>query len=306
MRVPFVRLFLSALAAAWVASPAHGQTTLTSGNATFTLNDPPDGENFHRIFERHVPPRGRDHRQPPVRPVDVLPGRRRHPGAAVRELQQLRRRLRSHDRQPDREDTMTYSVTESGASGTRFTATWALQLQDGAVPGEATVLHSVTITNPTASPLTLSLFHYLDFDLNDGTGGHSATGDASEMTITDGSIYGTYSPTTPVSRIPGSGRAGRSTPASSTGPSRAWTTPACRSVPTTGPGPTSGTWWSRPMDRPQSSSRWGSARCPSRGRSSRWPRPGWGSPGWPAAFGRRLAPDPYSAATRCRSARVPS
>src|SRR5687768_1599184 len=44
MRVPFVRLSLAALAAAWLASPAYGQTTLTSGNATFTLKAPPTGE----------------------------------------------------------------------------------------------------------------------------------------------------------------------------------------------------------------------------------------------------------------------
>ena len=58
MRVPFVRLFLSALAAAWVASPAHGQTTLTSGNATFTLNDPPDGESSNTYSGVEFRPEG--------------------------------------------------------------------------------------------------------------------------------------------------------------------------------------------------------------------------------------------------------
>ena len=180
-------------------------------------------------------------------------------------------------------NTMTYSITESAASGTRFTATWTLQLQDGTVPGEATVLHSVTVTNPTASPLTLSLYHFLDFDLAESTS-DSATGGMNEMKVADGGLYGTYKPLTTASRFQASAgtlHAGRRT----TGRRRHEPEQLRPAVPTTtGPARTSGTCWSRPMDRPQSSSRWGSARCPSRGRSSRWPRPGWVSPGWPAAL----------------------
>jgi hypothetical protein len=97
-------------------------------------------------------------------------------------------------------DKMTYSLTDKTSDATtRFTATWTIQLQEGSVPGEANVFHSVTVTNPTGSPLTLSLFHYLDFDLNESFEGHTASGDLDGMTITDGSIFGTYTPVTPAS-----------------------------------------------------------------------------------------------------------
>lgn len=94
-------------------------------------------------------------------------------------------------------NTMTYSLTEKTADATtRFTATWTVVLRHGASPGQATVSHSVTITNPTASPLTLSLFHYLDYDLDDNSAGHSATGGLAGMTITNGVTKGTYTPVT--------------------------------------------------------------------------------------------------------------
>lgn len=199
MRAPFVRLCLAALAAAWTAPPARGQTTLTSGNATFTLKAPPTGESSPAYSDvAFRPDGGTNHLWSQWLFYRVAGDTRERPfgnytksgGGSV---------AMTGNQSPA--NTMTYGLTETGASGTRFTGTWTIQLQDGAAPGAATVLHSVTITNPAtaASDLTISLFHFLDFDLNGSGTGQSATGGLNGMTITDGVVRGTYSPspTTP-------------------------------------------------------------------------------------------------------------
>lgn len=201
MRVPFVRLFLSALIAAWAASPAFGQTTLSSGNATFDLNASPTGENDGFAYSNaSFRPEGgttTNHLYAQWLFYRVDGDTRERPFGNYAKTPTGSGSVSMSGSSSG--NTMTYSITESAASGTRFTATWTLQLQDGTVPGEATVLHSVSVTNPTASSLTLSLFHFLDFDLNGNTS-NSATGDINEMTITDGGMYGSYKPLTAASR----------------------------------------------------------------------------------------------------------
>ncbi|HET6572175.1 MAG TPA: hypothetical protein VFG68_01115 [Fimbriiglobus sp.] len=186
MRVPFVRLALAALATAWLASPARGQTTLTSGNATFTLNAVPTNENSATYSNVTFRPEGgttTNHLYSQWLFYRVAGDTRERPLGTYTRSDGGTVSLSGSASA----DTMTYAIAESAASVTRFTGNWTLQLQDGTVPGAATVLHTVTITNPLSatSDLTLSLYHYLDFDLT-GNFSNSASGDLSGMTITGG------------------------------------------------------------------------------------------------------------------------
>jgi hypothetical protein len=202
MRLPYVRLVLSALVAAWAASPARGQLhgTLTSGNATFTLIETPGGDSisnggpqYTSSFQTDSSSANQLYGQWLYYRVDG-DGRERPLGDYIKTgggQLSLTGVLAG--------STMTYSFTERDPSGaTRFTATWTITLQDGAAPGTATVLHSVTVTNPetATAPLNLSLFHYLDYELGGLGNLNTATGDLNGMTITDGSVQGTYTPIT--------------------------------------------------------------------------------------------------------------
>ncbi len=58
-------------------------------------------------------------------------------------------------------DTAILTFTES-----RFTATYTMTLVDGATPGSARLNQSFLVTNLTNGTLNLSLFNYVDYDLN--------------------------------------------------------------------------------------------------------------------------------------------
>lgn len=58
-------------------------------------------------------------------------------------------------------DTAVLTFTES-----RFTATYTMTLVDGATPGSARLNQSFLVTNLTNGTLNLSLFNYVDYDLN--------------------------------------------------------------------------------------------------------------------------------------------
>jgi hypothetical protein len=181
-------------------SPACGQLTgtLTDGAATFTFNETPTAENSS-TYKADFQPQGAgtaDHVYSQWLFYRVAGDTRERPfgnytrsdGGTV----ELTGNLSGN--------TMTYSLTEKAADATtRFTATWTVVLRHGASPDQATVSHSVTITNPTASPLTFSLIHYLDYDLNDDSLNHTATGGLSGMTITNGVTQATYTPVTAAS-----------------------------------------------------------------------------------------------------------
>lgn len=69
--------------------------------------------------------------------------------------------------------TYDWTVTEGGTD--LFLARWTKVLNDGLNPGEAYLSQSFQITNLTASTLDLSLFMYVDYDLNDTDANDSAT-----------------------------------------------------------------------------------------------------------------------------------
>ncbi|HVK18591.1 MAG TPA: hypothetical protein VM533_16780 [Fimbriiglobus sp.] len=195
MRLPFVRLALSALAVTWIASPARGQ--LTSGNATFTQLAYPGQESEPLYFSEfrpegasttnHLSAQWLFYRVAGDTKERAFGGYTKSDGG----------QLTLTNTVAPSGDAMTYAFTEQASGGaTRFTADWTIQLSDGQAAGEATLSHSVTITNPTAAPLTISLFHFLDYDLTGEFDGHSATADLSGMTITRGSATGTYTPLT--------------------------------------------------------------------------------------------------------------
>jgi hypothetical protein len=93
-------------------------------------------------------------------------------------------------------NTATYNLTDSALLGTRFTATWTRTLLDGPSAGAATLTSSLVVRNPNLTPLSISLFHYVDFDLNGTPGGDSATGGAPGLIQTDGAVRLTYLPGT--------------------------------------------------------------------------------------------------------------
>lgn len=201
MRVPFVRLFLSALIAAWAASPAFGQTTLSSGNATFTLNGIPTAENAATYEADFLPDGGTDHLWSQWMFYRVGSESRTRP-------------LGNYDKGGNPANggvtlsgapsgnTITYNFTETAAGGaTRFTGTWTITLQDGVAAGTADVLHSLTVTNPTATDLTLSLIHFLDYDMGGSASNHNVTGGIAGMTVTSPLASGTYTPTTSASQF---------------------------------------------------------------------------------------------------------
>ena len=97
--------------------------------------------------------------------------------------------------------TATYNLTDSNALGTRFTAAWVINLVDSAAPNTATLNHAVTINNPGLTPLTISLFQYVDIDLADTAGGQSASGGINGMTSTNGTLNGTLTPITPATNF---------------------------------------------------------------------------------------------------------
>ncbi len=198
MHSPLVHFVLSALVAAGMASSALGQLTgtLTSGGATFTLSETPTDITSPSYTADFQPQGGTtaDHLYAQWMFFRVSGDARELPfgnygPAGGPDSGALTGTLSG--------DTMTYHFTRlDGTGAAQFTADWSLKLQAGATPGTATVTHTVTITNTTASPLTLSMFHYLDYDLADDPSGHSATGGLSGMTITKDSFAATYKPVT--------------------------------------------------------------------------------------------------------------
>lgn len=97
--------------------------------------------------------------------------------------------------------TATLNLTDVNTSPnpdvTRFTATWTMNLVDSATPNTARLNHSVTINNPGVTPLTISLYHYVDLDLADTAGNQTATGGINGMFSTDGTLVGSLIPVTP-------------------------------------------------------------------------------------------------------------
>lgn len=93
--------------------------------------------------------------------------------------------------------TATYNLTDLNNTTTRFTATWTMNLVDNPTPNNTTLNHSVTINNPGATALTISLFHYVDLDLADAFDNQSATGGINGMYSTDGTLVGSLIPVTP-------------------------------------------------------------------------------------------------------------
>ena len=204
MRHPYIRPFVSAcvLAAAWTAATpaAHAQTTLTSGNATFTLTETPTAENSVSYRADFKPEGGAtvDHLFSQWMFYRVGADTRTRPFGTYTKSGGGDVTLSGSASGT----TMTYTFTDKDSGGvTRFIATWTLTLQDGPTAGTATVLHSLQVDNPTASPLTLSLIHFLDYDLADSPTGHSATGGPTGMTITNGLATGTSTPVTAVSHF---------------------------------------------------------------------------------------------------------
>lgn len=65
----------------------------------------------------------------------------------------------------------TWTVTEGGTD--LFLARWTKVLTDGSFTGEAYLSQTFGITNLTSSPLDLSLFMYVDYDIN-GTGSNDS------------------------------------------------------------------------------------------------------------------------------------
>jgi hypothetical protein len=202
MRLPLVRPVVWVLAFAWVAapSPARGQLTgtLTDGAATFTFNETPTAENSGTYTADFRP-------QGATSANDIYSQWLFYEVAGDNRIRPFGNYTRSDGGTVAitgamSGNTMTYSLTEkTAAATTRFTGTWALQLTHGTSTGKATVSHTVTITNPTASPLTISLFHYLDYDLNGDPSNHTATGGLAGMTITNGLTKATYTPGTAAS-----------------------------------------------------------------------------------------------------------
>lgn len=71
--------------------------------------------------------------------------------------------------------------------GSAFNALQTVTLTDGANPGEALVVQTMQITNTSANPLSIALFHHTDIDLNGTFGGDSATLQGSDtMNVFDG------------------------------------------------------------------------------------------------------------------------
>lgn len=81
----------------------------------------------------------------------------------------------------------TRTHTGLGAGATTFNSVLTMTLIDGAVPGDMTVLQTLTITNTSAGTLDLSMFHILDADLSGSFGSDSAgaiSGDVINITDT--------------------------------------------------------------------------------------------------------------------------
>jgi hypothetical protein len=75
----------------------------------------------------------------------------------------------------------------TGLGGGAFNALQSITLTDGANPGEAVLVQTMTITNTSASALSIDLFHHSDIDLNGSFGTDSAVLSASDtMSISDG------------------------------------------------------------------------------------------------------------------------
>jgi hypothetical protein len=94
-------------------------------------------------------------------------------------------------------NTATYNLTDQVSNSTRFTATWTMNLVDSATPNTSTLYHTVTLNNPGATPLTISLFQYVDIDLSNVATGQSATGGINGMYSTDGTLVGSLVAVTP-------------------------------------------------------------------------------------------------------------
>jgi hypothetical protein len=84
--------------------------------------------------------------------------------------------------------TSTYNWTESGSAGTRFAAKLTSNIAGGA-PYQGQLSQSFQITNPSSSPLTMSLFNLVYWPLSDNPSNPViATGNINSITVTDG-IY---------------------------------------------------------------------------------------------------------------------
>jgi hypothetical protein len=77
--------------------------------------------------------------------------------------------------------------TDFGPPGVpRFTAKETLTLANGPTPAEVTLAQSLQITNPGASPLSISVFELAVPDPNGSNTGYSASGGPNAMTVAAG------------------------------------------------------------------------------------------------------------------------
>lgn len=93
-------------------------------------------------------------------------------------------------------DTATLFWNNTGTSGNRFDAQLVMKIVDGASPGSAQVIQTMTITNRNVGALTLNVFNLVDLDVS-GTVSDNASllaGDPTNIRFTDVSTsdYGDF------------------------------------------------------------------------------------------------------------------
>jgi hypothetical protein len=95
-------------------------------------------------------------------------------------------------------NTATYTWIENGASGPRFTAGYTMVLSSGGgtTAYDARLDQSFQINNPNPSPLTISLFNFVYWDLEgDFNTQVGAAGDSNSISVTDGLYQDTHTAT---------------------------------------------------------------------------------------------------------------